>query len=125
MRAQVWVEIPDGYELACEEMRPPKIGEKFIDAICGQARKCTCDTIPPRVIVREAYEWPEWLTAEWIAMDTNAAWYAYADEPRMLGGSGSWSGEHPLRMTGSSHIAFAPPHCTDWRQSKRRNPNKK
>ena len=30
-KVSVLVEIPEGYELACDEMRPPKAGEYFFD----------------------------------------------------------------------------------------------
>jgi len=39
MKVQVTIEIPDGYELACDEMRTPKEGEIFI-ASDGSITKC-------------------------------------------------------------------------------------
>ena len=81
----------------------------------------------PRLIVRSRWQWPEWLTAEWIARDYNGTWWAYAAEPRLDERyPDSWTGSLGKRTVMFSELfAFSPPQCGDWRQSKRRNPNAK
>ena len=101
--------------------RVPKNGEHFVSYdMCVQE----CEFLSQermRLIVRRRWQWPEWLTAEWIAMDGNGEWYGYDGEPvtdgdewQIHGGIGV---EIDRRM-----VAFSPPTCTDWRQSNRRNP---
>ena len=69
--------------------------------------------------LRKAWQWPPWLKAEWIAMDENGEWYAYGSEPSVV--SSHWGGE-ALVLLNCGAIDFTPPHCDDWRTSKRRRP---
>ena len=73
----------------------------------------------PRLIVRRRWHWPEWLTAEWIAMDERGVWFAYLNEPSH--GVNSWCGGQCVGLS-LGLLKFDAPTCTDWRQSKRRNP---
>lgn len=74
------------------------------------------------VIYRPSWQWPEWLTAEWIARDADGEWWAFNQKPRAS--CGSWISEGGRYFLLSKKlVAFTPPPCTDWRQSLRRNPN--
>ena len=71
------------------------------------------------LIIRGKWKWPEWLTAEWIAMDERGVWFAYLNEPSH--GVNSWCGGQCVGLS-LGLLKFDAPTCTDWRQSKRRNP---
>lgn len=79
----------------------------------------------PRIIVRRRWQWPEWLTAEWIAMDFDGSWWCYSIEPQLDESFPKvWSGSLMKRTwLLPDLVAFTPPPGTDWRQSKRRNPS--
>jgi hypothetical protein len=129
-KALVEVEIPDGWELADSRMRQAQPGESFLVAN-GDVR-----TVHPsnatecrrlRVMVRQAWNWPAWLKAPWIARTPSGKWCGYEFEPRLANGPGGpntmWQcyGKHgPIW---DAFIDFTPPPCTDWRESKRKNPN--
>jgi hypothetical protein len=73
------------------------------------------------VTIQHAWTWPPWLKATWIAMDQDGLWCACETEPVQ---------DHALWMTKGNSLPlrvglldFHPPPCSDWRQSKRKNPN--
>jgi hypothetical protein len=77
----------------------------------------------PRIIVRPAWQWPAWLKAPWIAQDRQGSWLSFNDEPLASERRDSgWDRNEELCLN-SPHIDFTPPPCTDWRESKRKNPN--
>ena len=129
MKMEVEIEdgvIPAGKELV--RLGLPKQGEQFI-ANNSFVDTAFCDFRDNRkIIVRDAWQWPEWLKAEWLAMDKDERWFAYDQKPSIV--SGRWE---QSAFTGARHcywidlhyFAFTPPPCTDWRQSLRRNPNAK
>jgi len=115
---EVEVDIPAGFEF----VRFPFNGESLTcdgDTFCRVVVNGSLETM---AVLRKLWQWPEWLTAEWIAMDRDGGWWCYGDKPRLndLG----WS---PCGGTNSSLrpclTTFTPPPCTDWRQSLRRNPS--
>ena len=69
-KVSVLVEIPEGWELACDEMRPLVKGEWFLSE-AGDARQSKVNTVNNYIIVRKAWTWPEWCTAEEIFWDGN------------------------------------------------------
>lgn len=73
------------------------------------------------VDVPEAWQWPSWLIATWLAMDANEVWCGYEEEP-VIDGAAWWWSEANFQEIDNGIIAFTPPPCTDWRQSKRRRP---
>lgn len=69
-RVQVLVDIPDGYELACDMLRVPVEGELFVgngDCVV----MAHGDHAIPRVIIRQAWKWPSWLKCRWVARNAN------------------------------------------------------
>lgn len=118
------IEIPEGYELAEPLPRKAKPGEirwqtnYDIPVVHDSPEAMSCGTY---FILREVWQWPEWLLAEWIAMDEDRRWWAFQNAPRLL--SGSWISEDGLMSWLDPRLVdFTPPPCTDWRTSKRRNP---
>ena len=98
-------------------------GDAWVDTF-GDVERIDKGICGPRLIVRRRWHWPEWLTAEWIAMDFTGKWYGYANEPEIMGnGVMAWWGNGGV--CNLSFTTFTPPPCTDWTQSKRRNPNSK
>jgi len=123
MKVQVWVDIPDGYELACAEMRPPNDREMFISERGYVERFNKGVKLGPRIIIRPAWQWPNWIRAEWIAMDSDGLWWCYTVEPNIY--CDEWRSCELAVNLETALLDFTPPHCTDWRTSKRRNPRTK
>ena len=133
-KVSVLVEIPEGYELACENLRVPKPGEYFVNSyghVFQVQNHCVVDGVltrpelcVPSVIVRPAWKWPEWLLTRWVAMDSVGQWMTFdGSQPRMSDVGWTWGNDHSicLRLT-DKILAFTPPPCTDWTQSLRENP---
>lgn len=120
--AFVKVQIPDGWELACDEMRPPKQGEFYLiardEVQCRAAGELHLAI--PRVIVRRKWEWPAWLKAEWLFQTNTQKWLATSVMPVLCDSYWYLAGEYfTLDMDA---LDFTPPPCDDWRLSLRRNP---
>lgn len=137
MLTQVEVEdgvIPEGKELVRIGRRIAK-GDQFLSYPCGQLLTAEYDFDAMRsvMIVRDKWEWPEWIRAPYIAMDSDGDWYFFASKP--IATKTQWLHEisniegRLLWSSGESDswnfTSFTPPPCTDWRQSLRRNPNAK
>lgn len=105
------VDVPDGYAV-------DRVTRSRINGIGEQITSMSVDFTLKRV-----WQWPEWLTAEWIAMDKDGAWWAYLSEPKI--GSEFWLINEHGRYIDQLLMAFTPPPCDDWTQSKMRNPNRK
>jgi hypothetical protein len=120
-KVSVKVEIPDGWELACDEVRQPLAGEHFINlfgSVVYQSHHCG----DIRIIVRKSWQWPEWLKAGWIAMDEDGEWFAYSVEPEIKGNV--WNPERGYKQIANLTVLdISPPTCTDWRNSLRKNPH--
>ena len=126
MRTQVWVEIPEDYELVCDYMRFPKVGESVLSnsgSIFEVHPKDGPAMNALRVIVRPAWVWPSWITAPYLAMDQDGSWWLHQEEPDTQGGL--WVSDGCEVLLDKKLLAFDPPPCTDWCQSLRRNPHLK
>ncbi len=115
--------MPEGYEKE-GEYRAPKAGEHCVNCD-GTIWVCTCDQDMPWLVVRPAWVWPAALIPPWVAMDRGGEWFAHEDEPHVSDDGWYSTGKRiihaPYKIFPLLH--FTPPPCTDWRQSKRRNPN--
>lgn len=130
-KVEIEVDVPEGFELT-GEIRPPMVGEWFLTNF-EEARVCEADYAMRRLILRKveppapAWEWPEWLTAEWICINpyNEGHWFMSNVEPIASESGGwhgwNWKGNQKLEID-LSLFAFTPPPVTDWRESKRRNP---
>jgi hypothetical protein len=57
MKVQVTVEIPEGYELACNEMRAPKKGELYLGSFSKPSEShLDFDETSARVILKKAWQ---------------------------------------------------------------------
>jgi hypothetical protein len=123
-KALVEVEIQDGYELAEVAMRSPVRGEYYWCPHWDSGpRKAECDYAFDAVILRPAWTWPAWLKAPWIAKDDgDPTWMAFESEPHLRLDAGVWwlAVGYPIYRP---LYDFTPPPCTDWKLSKRKNPN--
>lgn len=127
-KVMIEIEIPVGYELADTKIRQANQGDSFLNpSSVGATVQTWCareKSISQYIIVRKSWQWPDWLTAEWIAMDADGKWDAYSEEPHMH--DHYWSPDEGMLIDLDMDIlAFTPPPCIDWRQSKRRNPRSK
>lgn len=107
-------------ELEPVAFRAPKFNDLWIGiggVICGGP------LTDPRLIVRRRWKWPEWLTAEWIFCNCHETWFATNSDPIQV--NTGFQSVNAVAITTNSYFQFTPPHCTDWTQSKRRNPNAK
>lgn len=130
---EVTVKIKIPSNIAAEydviDIRIPKENDSYI--LKGEILKCALDHKPyepQQIIVKKKFhfQWPEWLIAAAIAMDSDGTWYAYSDVPEIdnhewykpcadiisINGDGSW-------------IKFQLPEVQDWKQSLIINPNRK
>ncbi len=126
MRCEIEVELSSELLGKWEPVayRRAKRGEFFASENSGAVLQSDFDyEVTRMLIVCPVWQWPAWLKAEWIAMDSDGRWFAYKREPDTVGGE--WrSGEFASFLRGDL-VDFTPPPCTDWTQSKRRNPNAK
>jgi hypothetical protein len=124
-RVQVWVNIPEGYELACDEMRLPKDGEMYVvDGGCVCVAEYDWQHLH-RLIVRPTWQWPAWLKARWLWCCSDNTWFAgNSNNPPELMRWGWYTGGHTVLINDHEDLFdFTPPPCTDWRESLRENPN--
>lgn len=118
----VKAEIPEGYELACDEMRPARYHEDYLTTD-GYVTTWTF-TKPTKenfIIVRKSWQWPSWLTARWLYR-VCGQWWASNIMPRDDGHRWQWTGEFRVCL-GEQLLDFTPPPCEDDRTSLRENPN--
>ena len=123
MKVQVTVDIPEGYELADVEMREPTEGEYFVahNHLVQQVRDAIA--YGPRVIVRPAWKWPEFLGKDvacvWLCH--SGVWWASEDIPKQ---HGDYWLDHG-RASRLDLMNWTPPPCIDWRTSLRVDPNRR
>ena len=116
--ATVRVQIPDGFELACDFMRRPLPGEWYLTKRNTVERSILVGCYHDRVIVRPIEVWqpPEWMKPGWISRDEDKTWWWSENEPEKQDNNFVFSGPY-FEL---SNINWTPPRCDDWRQSKRR-----
>ena len=115
------IDIPDGWEFV--KLKELMHGDTYLSMTgeVGIADRSDEYNKHVRVILRPAWQWPEWLTAECVAMDSGGVWFSYQYEPRKTHTGWVLGGDfHRLVLT-----AFTPPPCDDWTKSLRKNPRSK
>ena len=114
-KIEIEVDVPDGFEFVrLSQHSNTATGEHTNGAV-------VVHNVSYFVIVRKSWQWPDWLTAEWIARDADGEWWAFNKKPHAA--CGSWISEHGRYFyMAESLVNFTPPPCTDWTQSLRRNP---
>ena len=73
-------------------------------------------------ILRHKFVWPTWLKCRYIAMDSDDRWFGYNGEPELQETIWSSKTEGGSVLTGD-FFDFTPPHVTDWKESKMKNPH--
>ena len=120
----VKIEIPAGWELACEHMRCPEPGDWWLDEF-GCPHDCRPAQVRKRVIVRPAWVWQKWLKADWLCMASSGRWFASSGRaPKIIENHGGWWLASGCVLVSGGEFDFTPPPCDDWRMSLRRNPNR-
>jgi len=100
----------------------PREGEWYI-GLDGNVQQATFDhdaTMKP--IVREKWQWPEWLRASAVAMDGDGTWWAYSHIPRCNEVDNEWIGSQFIVRLDAFLMYWTPPVCEDWRKSLHVNP---
>lgn len=109
------------------EFRVPRKGEFCISQrgtpVTFMSEQYTEPDAYPRIILREAWEWPSWLKGWGIAMDECGAMYLYEEEPVMCEKTGTWDeqGEENYRSVDCLNPwwvevrGLTPPTITDWK----------
>jgi hypothetical protein len=123
-KVQVWVDIPDRFELACDHMRPPLDGELYLSPYGDSVCKAALHVSQPRVIIREAWIWPEWLKARWIFREESGIWCAANKRPKLwrcVDDQWHWSWDG--KVTELTMTTFEPPPCHGIADSLHENPN--
>lgn len=123
----VFVKIPEGYELACREMREPSESEEFLD-VDGRVTKYPSKLYKgseyPRIVVKKKWEWPKWLTVKAIAHNFDKAWF-YWDKHKPAHNNIYW---YDVDGTLNSIVNVTniklPEFSKDWRDSLIYNPNR-
>ncbi len=105
------VDIPDGYE-ATGEFRLPDESREFWLSLT--ARLCfphngqpTCDG--PRIIVRKKWQWPESVTANWIAVDDDGRHVKLSDAEPQKQHQCWWCSCGRTSIFFPSHVTWTPP----------------
>ena len=117
-KIEIEVDIPDW----CEFVRYgiPADGDLSISST-GDVIELRAPSAVPRVIVREAWQWPPWLKADYIARAKVEKWYAYKIKPTI--GSSAWfTHDGEVCCLSNGMFDFTPPPCDDWTQSLRVRP---
>jgi hypothetical protein len=129
----VKVDLPDGWELACDHMRNVKCGEYWIDTFgelvgpsnFDETDPSNYDATWPRVIVRKAWQWPEWLTCAAVVRTKGGDVWACSTVPHidecMTSG---WSDTGAVLLLSGQFVNLDYPDGP-WRDSRRLNPNRK
>ena len=126
-KASICIDIPDGWELACETLRKPLRGEhvaQWIDLDGSPTILAVNSTalFGLSVIVRKTWKWPEWLTARWVFQWPSGEWHATNARPT-LGNTYWYFCDSNATTSSLSMTTLEPPACDDWRRSLRENPN--
>lgn len=120
-KQMIEIDVPDGYEVV--DYRKPCPGEEYLSAVDGRVRRVESIFVDVRPIVRPAWKWPKWLKAPWIALDSDGEWCTHRHEPFVRYGLYWDDGHGAATHLDADLFDFTPPPCTEWKQSKRRNPN--
>jgi hypothetical protein len=117
--ATIEIEIPDGHEV--EEVSIVWPGYEFsLGVAVGQMVVKTKPDKPFLINGRPA-DWPEWLTADYVAKDKNGNVFGYVGgQPHQK--IDQWESQGISQMLSEFTFIDIP---GDWTQSKRENPNRK
>ena len=115
MRQTVTIEaeVPDGYEAVA--FRMPVEGERFVSDE-GEVIHTRHSVCWPRLIVRKAHVWPEWLPDGWVAVDSNGEVWWYENKPTLGARGDEWnsgSGE----SNRLSKFFPVPAYTIDWKRA--------
>jgi hypothetical protein len=125
-KVELSIDVPDQYEFS-RLLNKDTVGDFRYPALAVD--EIILETIsfrgePYWVVVRKAWQWPKWLTANYIAMDKNGEWCAYLTEP-YIEETYWWVDDGVYRELGGGFTTFSSPPCNNWQESLRKNPNHK
>jgi hypothetical protein len=120
------IDIPEGFEFVRFGRAEP--GEYSLEER-EEPVKWTINTSHPRLIVRKKFEWPSWLKAAAIAMDSDGSWFAYSGVPTTREDISVWFSRAGGKMFNliTPFLKLDPPKIENWnwRNSLIINPNYK
>jgi len=117
----VKVDIPDGWELADEKMRPAKRGEFYYSGLKVEEWNIPDECYHNVAILRKKWVWPKWLKVGYIAMNKDGVWLGYQCLPYL--NQTHWISNGNIVNLNRCLLDFDPPPCDDWKTSLRENPN--
>jgi hypothetical protein len=119
----VKLEIPDGWELVCDHMRPVKPGEFWINYAGAVTGPCCEGLKDSRVIVRKAWQWPEWLAcAAVVRTKVGHVWLCAKVPNRDEKFDSGWDNTGVI-LYGSGRWVLLDYPDGPWQESLRINPN--
>lgn len=78
----VSIQIDDRYRVT--DFREPRAGELVLsNSGDGTVVQCVAPTGPKFIVVRR-WEWPDWLVAPFLAMNSDKTWTAFTNTPRLI-----------------------------------------
>jgi hypothetical protein len=120
MKVQIEIEIPDGHELVSHRLN--SICDNISHGLEERAYYVYSRPAKPFVILGKPADWPEWLTADYVAKDKNEKVFGYVvGQPYQR--IDQWESQEGNSQMLSEFTAIDIPG--DWTQSLRENPNHK
>lgn len=101
--------------------RLPRDGEDYVDSNNVVRTAGGNHTTVSRLIVRKKFEWPEWLKANYIAMDENGSWWAFNNRPEAK--HCDWAASGGGVELDADFLDIELPTPCDWEDSLRKRPN--
>ena len=123
---KVEVDIPVGYELACDSMRRPVRGELFLtlDGLVSQCTGTAINYLTYCIILRKKWEWPKWLKAKYIFYEEGWKCWVASNAIPLMGSYGWEMSKIGHSKLSTSFLDFVEPERPqDWRDSLMENPN--
>lgn len=127
-KVKVEAELPEGWELAEPLARPARHGDPYLTRY-GVQEWCDLEESQAHcIILRKAFEWPDWLHCDYILKLQSGEWrcgyFESQEKPKVNHYESGWSNNgatYPLTHRNHRPFDIDFPDC-DWKDSYRENP---